>query len=63
MSKRLKSFFVFAKLNLDLGITIRAESLEEAIAASKSLQEKDFVDIYEEFNSGDMRITGVAERD
>ena len=61
MSKRLKSFTVMAKVHIDCGISIRAESLEDALDKSKNLGETDFVTVLGDFNDGKLSITGVFE--
>jgi hypothetical protein len=58
---KLKSFSIWAKLNLDVLINIKAESLEDAVEKSKELKELDFVDIKGEFNDGNIKITGAHE--
>ena len=60
-SQRLNTFSVWAKLNLDVSIEIKAESLEDAVVRSKELKEHDFVEFLGDFNDGDMKITGVFE--
>ena len=63
MANRLKSFSVMAKVEIETSITIRAESLEDAVAKSASLKETDFVEIYGDFNDGGIKITGCFEND
>lgn len=58
---KTKTFEVQARLNLLTTITIEAQSLEEAMAKSKTLKEGDFVNFEGEFMDGGMRITGLYE--
>jgi len=52
---------VQAKLNLLIAIPIHAASLEEAVEASKKLEEADFVDISGDYLDGSMKITGIYQ--
>jgi hypothetical protein len=61
MSKKAQAFTVMAELKLVCGITIKAESLEDAVQQSRDLKESDFVDFKDEFIDGDMKVTGVYE--
>jgi len=63
MAKKVKSFMVTTKLNIDCSINIKAESLEDAVQQTLGLRENDFVDIYGDYMDGDMRVTGVLEND
>jgi hypothetical protein len=61
MSKKLKTYNIMAKLILDVDITIKADSLEDAISRSKELKEYDFVEFNGNFLDGSMTITGAFE--
>lgn len=61
MAKRLLSFTVYAKVEVDCGIDIKAESLEDAVSKANELKETDFVDVLDEYQDGKLKITGVFE--
>jgi len=61
MAKRLTSFTVYAKVEIDCGIEIKAESLEDAVAQAHKLTETDFVDIFYKYQDGKLKITGVFD--
>lgn len=61
MAKHLKSFNVMAKLQLECGIDVKAESLEDAIDKARQLKELDFVDMKGDFNDGSIKVFGVWE--
>lgn len=63
MAKRLKTFNVMAKLNLECVIGINAESIEDALVKAKRLTEEDFVDVLGDLNSGSLIVFGVFEND
>lgn len=63
MAKTLKTFHVMAKLILDCGVDVKAESLEEALDKARLMKEKDFVEVLGEYTSGDMNIFGIYEND
>ena len=63
MANRLKSFSVMAKVEIETSITIRAESLEDAVGKATNLKEADFVAIHGEFVGGEVKITGCYEND
>jgi len=63
MNKKLKTFTIQADLTLQVGLSIKAESLEDAVQQSKELKELDFVTIKDEFQDGSMKIRGVWEND
>ena len=63
MANRLKSFTVMAKVEIECNISVRAESLADAIDKSASLKETDFVDILGDFNDGKLKIIGCYEND
>ena len=63
MANRLKSFSVMAKVEIETSITIRAESLEDAVEKATNLKEADFVEIHGEFVGGEVKITGCYEND
>lgn len=59
MGKPLEEFIITANLKLQVDITIRAESLEDAVQRSKELKVHDFVSIKGEYNDGVLKITGA----
>ena len=61
MSKKLKTFMVYATVTIQCGHSIKAESLEDAIMQSRGLKETDFVDVFEDYNDGSLDVTGVFE--
>jgi len=61
MAKKVKSFIVAARLNIECDTEIKAESLEDAIAQARKLSECDFVTIHGDYMDGDMDVTGVFE--
>ena len=61
MATKLKAFQVYAKCIREVGITIRAESLADAVAKSDELEDKDFVTVKEEYLDGSTKVTGVFE--
>jgi hypothetical protein len=61
MAKNPKTFNVMAKLNLECGIDIKAESLEEAVEKARDLTESDFVEILGNYNDGSIEIFGLFE--
>ena len=62
MSKeRLTTYNIMADLKLTVSMMLEARSLEEAIIATKTLKERDFIDILGEFIDGELKITGVFE--
>jgi hypothetical protein len=60
MTKPLKTFDITGRLKLMVQVTIKADSLEDALAQSKSLAEKDFVSFKGEFMDGSLAIIGVS---
>lgn len=61
MAKKLDSFDVNARLVIIAGITIKAESYEDALEQSKTLRETDFVKVLGEFNDGSLEIGSIAK--
>lgn len=61
MSKRLQPFTVYATVEIQCGIEIKAESLDDAVIASHELRETDFVDVLGDYNDGKLKITGIFE--
>lgn len=55
----LKPYYIMGKVNLDMNLKINAESLEDALARSKSLKDSDFAECLGELNEGSVKITGV----
>ncbi len=56
---RLKSYTVYAKVTVECGINIKAESLEDAVEKANELKETDFVEIFDNYMDGNLKITGV----
>jgi len=56
---KLQTFYVSAKVLVDVNLPIKAMSLEDAITQSKELKETDFVNILGEYIDGSMSIQGV----
>lgn len=61
MASKKKTYYITAKLLLEVGINISADSLEDAVQQSKTLKELDFVKILGDYNDGNMKINGVFE--
>ena len=59
MAKPLQDFIITANLKLQVDITIKAESLEDAVQKSQTLNVSDFVNIKGEYNDGNLKITGA----
>ena len=60
MTTPLKKFDVTARLLLLVGITIKAESFEDALEQAKTLREQDFVKFKGEFADGSIAIQNVS---
>jgi hypothetical protein len=61
MSKRLKTYEVTGRLVLVVSISIKADSLADAVEQSKELQERDFVAFEGDFMDGSLAIAGVTK--
>ena len=61
MAKRLKSFNVQARMIIVAGITIQAETFEEAVAESKTLDVLDFVKIKDEHCDSSIVISSISK--
>jgi hypothetical protein len=59
--KKLSSYSVYAKLTLEVSVSIKAESLADAVVQARELKELDFVDVLGEFCDGSLKVTGVLE--
>lgn len=59
MAKTLQEFIITANLKLQVDISIKAESLEDAVQKSQTLIVPDFVSIKGEYNDGVLKITGA----
>lgn len=59
--KPAKQMRVYAELTLSTSIPVMANSLEEALVASKEFDTDDFMDIKGEHNDSSVRITGIFE--
>lgn len=60
-NKKLNTFYINARLGLDLTIEIKAADLDAAVEVSKTLKEEDFVTILGDWNEGNIKITGIFE--
>lgn len=58
---KTRSFDVHARMNLLVSISISAQSLDEAVEASKKMAEEDFVDFIGDYVDGEFRISGIFE--
>ena len=61
--KRIKTYTVSALIKVWADVPVPAESLEDAVAASKTLSHSDFVKVLGEHVDSDLRIIGVADSD
>lgn len=59
MAKRLQSYSVYANIEIECAIDIRAESLEDAVDKARTLKETDFVTVLGEFCDGGLVIKGM----
>jgi len=59
MTKTLKAFNVTARMIIVADISIKAASLEEAVAEAATLKEVDFISFKGEFDDGSIKIVGV----
>jgi hypothetical protein len=59
MTKTLGIYQVYAKLNLEVSVKIKAENLEDALQQSRKMNEEDFVKILGEYLDGKMKIIGT----
>ena len=60
---KMTTYYIQAKLELIVSIETQAKNLDEALTKTKSLKEQDFVTIDGEYVDGNMRITGVYEKE
>ena len=61
MTKKLNTYQVCAVVELEIGITINAESFEDALEKAKKLRETDFVKPLGEYSDGAMEISSVFD--
>lgn len=61
MKRTMKTFTVFARLNIECTLSIKAESLEDVIAQARTLKELDFINLKGDFLDGSMKIEGAME--
>jgi len=61
MAKRLSMFTVYARIEIDCGIDLKAESLADAVAEANRLRSIDFVEFLGECQNSTLKITGVLE--
>lgn len=59
MKKKLKTFTVQVKLDLFLDVDVKAETLEEALAAGKALDVRDVVEFDVGYHDGEITVVGV----
>jgi hypothetical protein len=62
-NKVQRKFNVWANLRQTVSVEIVADSLEDALAKAKNLDEKVFVDVLGEYVDGNFEITGVLADD
>jgi len=62
-NKVQRKFNVWANLRQTVSVEIVADSLEDALAKTKNLDEKVFVDVLGEYVDGNFEITGVLVDD
>jgi hypothetical protein len=62
-NKVQKKFNVWANLRQTVSVEIVADSLEDALAKAKNLDEEVFVDVLGEYMDGEFEITGVLAND
>ncbi len=60
MAKTLDVYQVYARLDLEVSVKIKAESLEDALQQSRTMRESSFVKILDEYLDGKMKIVGVV---
>ena len=61
MAKKVKSFIITARLNIECDTEIKAESFEDAVEQAKDLIETHFVTIHGDFIDGNTHVTGIYE--
>lgn len=61
--KALKSYIINADLKVVAGITIRAESMEDALMQSRKFRETEFITFKDEWIDGSLKITGIFENE
>ena len=60
MVKKMDSFVVHANIQLEfVGVSIKAESLEDAISKSRSMIVRDFITVRDEHGADEIEIVGV----
>ena len=59
--KALKTFSIWAKCYREVSIDIQAESLEEALAKSKEIDEDEFVTVNGDYHDGSTEIYGIFQ--
>lgn len=60
MSKRLQTFNVTARIHAIAGITIKAESYEDAVIKSKELDVTDFIKFLDEHTDSNLIIGNIG---
>ncbi len=61
--KALKDYVINADLKIVAGITIKAESMEDALMQSREFKETKFITFKDEWIDGSIKITGVFENE
>lgn len=61
--KALRDFEILAEIKVDTAITIKADSMEDALAQAKELEVDDFIEFREVHNDSVMGIRGVFDND
>ncbi len=56
----MEDYTIYAKLNIEVTTTVRADNLGAALERAKGLQETDFVRFGGDYIDGDMRIVGIV---
>jgi hypothetical protein len=58
--QKQQEYQVTGRIDIEVGVSVRAASVEEAVAKSKDLSIDDFVTVLGEHNDSTFRITGVS---
>jgi len=59
----VKTYYIVAKITANVGLPIKAESLENALEQSKGLKDEDFIKVKGEWQDGKHEITGLYVED
>lgn len=64
MAKATKqTYTLMVKINLDLGVKISADSLENAIAQGRELGVEDVINFDHDYNDGSIKLSGAYLHD